>query len=113
MGEGDRRRPGEGNGCDPTPVHASNSLSRRFRSVSSDPSLPIRREIISAEDDCVLRAGGKWLELFEEVHVQESLADVITYNATITACEKGKQWHRALELFETVCSQWLARPGGS
>jgi pentatricopeptide repeat domain-containing protein 1 len=28
--------------------------------------------------------------------------DIITYNATITACEKGGQWERALELFEEV-----------
>ena len=28
-------------------------------------------------------------------------------NATITACEKGEQWPRALELFEEMRSQGL------
>ena len=31
-------------------------------------------------------------------------ADVITYNATISACEKGKQWQRALQLLEEAGS---------
>ena len=44
-----------------------------------DPSLPIRRGIISAEDDCVLRAGGKWLELFEEVTLEEAMRDSLLY----------------------------------
>jgi pentatricopeptide repeat protein len=28
--------------------------------------------------------------------------DLYTYSATISACEKGRQWERALELFEEV-----------
>ena len=28
--------------------------------------------------------------------------DVITWNAAISACEKGAQWERALELFEEM-----------
>ena len=43
--------------------------------------------------------GRRWqrsLELFEEMRSQALSADVITYNAAISACE----WQRALELFE-------------
>ena len=34
-------------------------------------------------------------------------ANVITYNATISACEKGRQWQRALGLLEERSSQGL------
>ena len=47
------------------------------------------------------------LELFQEMRAQGLQADVITYNATISACEKGKQWQRALGLLEEMLSQGI------
>ena len=38
---------------------------------------------------------------------QGQLPDVITYNAIISACEKGKKPERALELSEAVQQQGL------
>ena len=34
-------------------------------------------------------------------------ADVVTYTATISACEKGRRWQRALGFFEEMRSQGL------
>ena len=38
--------------------------------------------------------------MFEERQSNGLQANVITYNATISACEKGKQWQRAAGVFE-------------
>ena len=35
--------------------------------------------------------------------------NVYTYSGAITACEKGRQWQRALELFEEM-QQWSIWP---
>ena len=35
-----------------------------------------------------------------EMSKQGIQASVFTYSATISACAKGKQWHRALGFFE-------------
>ncbi len=36
------------------------------------------------------------------MRASEVLADVFTYNAAISACEKGWQWERARELFRAM-----------
>ena len=56
------------------------------------------------------RSGRQWqraLALVEEMHSLRLQADVITYAATISACEKGGQWQRALGLFEEFRSHGL------
>ena len=42
--------------------------------------------------------------MFEERQSHGLQANVITYNATISACEKGKQWQRAVSFFEDMQS---------
>eukprot|EP00913_Durusdinium_trenchii_P027254 g25569.t1 len=36
--------------------------------------------------------------------------DVWSFNATISACEKGQQWHWALELFDSLCQTPSVQP---
>jgi len=39
------------------------------------------------------------------MHTHDVQADVTTYNAAISACEKGLQWQKALELLEQMETQ--------
>ena len=34
-------------------------------------------------------------------------SDVVSYNASISASEKGSQWAQALALLREMCEQWL------
>ncbi len=40
----------------------------------------------------------------------EELQNVISYNAAISACQKGQQWQRALELLGERCGPPGSRP---
>ena len=42
------------------------------------------------------------LALLKEMRASGVAPNVITYNAAISACEKGGQWERALSLLEEV-----------
>ncbi len=48
-------------------------------------------------------AGMQWrkaAEVFEKMHGQGCIPDVVTYTALISAYEKGGQWRRALGAFD-------------
>ena len=45
--------------------------------------------------------------MFEERQPHGLQANVITHNATISACEKGRQWERAVGLSEEMQSHGL------
>ena len=45
--------------------------------------------------------------MLEESHLQGLQANVITYSADISACEKGTQWRRALGLLNKMISQGM------
>ena len=47
------------------------------------------------------------MELLADMRAAGITPDVISYNAAISACEKGQQWQRALELFEAVRASGL------
>ena len=53
------------------------------------------------------------MEIFEKMSQQDVASDVITYNALISACEKGNQPERALENFQKMQQQDLVRFGSS
>ena len=42
------------------------------------------------------------MELFKKMQERGVEPDVITWNAAISACEKGGQWERAMELFQKM-----------
>ena len=44
----------------------------------------------------------KALELFREIEASGGKPSIVTYNATMTALEKGLQWERALDLFDEM-----------
>ena len=49
------------------------------------------------------------MALFEEMGRRGVERDTITYNATISACEKGGQWERAVALFEEMGRRGVER----
>lgn len=46
------------------------------------------------------------LVLFAAMPLAEILPDVISYNAAISACEKGGQWQHALTLLSNLQEIW-------
>ena len=54
------------------------------------------------------RMRGEWKSAVELLRSSKSKygvePNVYTYNAAISACEKGRQWERALELLEEMAS---------
>jgi len=47
------------------------------------------------------------LELLSEMKARGLQPDVISYNAAISACEKGLQWEKTLELLSEMNSRGL------
>ena len=47
------------------------------------------------------------MAIFEEMNLQGVVPDVITYDALISACEKGEQPERALKNFEDITQRGL------
>ena len=45
--------------------------------------------------------------MFEETRKQGIPTNVITHSATISACEKGRQWQRAVGLFEEMSKRGI------
>ena len=53
---------------------------------------------------------GQWqgaLQLFHDISHAKLPPYVIGYNATISACEKGRQWQLALSLFGSIAGVGL------
>ena len=96
-------------------------------SATAPPSVPVRREGSGRRHCSCLRrwgttalspmssptvppsvpvgGGGQWkkaLQLFEEMRNNGIVPNVISYNATISACEKGGEWKKALQLFQEM-----------
>ena len=68
-------------------------------------------KLISMAVSALGRMRGEWRQALELLQMSKSKyivnPDVITYNAAISACEKGRQWKRALELLEEMANRGL------
>ena len=51
------------------------------------------------------------MEVFEALQLQGVLPDILTYDASISACEKGKELEQALDVFEALRLQGMLPEG--
>jgi pentatricopeptide repeat protein len=70
--------------------------------LDSIPAQKLGVKHFSAVVSCFGEAGmtADALNVFDRMQLSGIQPNVISYNAAITACEKGMQWEKALELFE-------------